>query len=344
MLPSLFRFFRNAPLLAGAFFLTLNLAACKQESSQTDNWVTPDAPAETSPESVEKSSPPADETAATAPEEVVASSGENVRFLSYNLENYLTMRRGKEYLPKPTKEIDALVGLISRQKPDILGICEIGKEEDLKDLQERLKNVGIDLPYSEHTGGRDRTRHLGLLSRYPIIATDSQTDLSYEMEGRDWVISRGILDATVDVEGTSLRLLGVHLKSKRPIEEADQELIRENEARLLRNHANSILEDNPETLLLAYGDFNDTIGSKALSIARGRRNSKKHMPDFYFKDSRGELWTHFWDYQDVYSRFDYVLFSSTLRDKLVGKESHIVDDPAWIDSSDHRALMLVIKP
>ena len=71
---------------------------------------------------------------------------------------------------------------------------------------------------------------------------------------------------------------------------------------------------------------------------------KKHMPDFYFKDSRGELWTHFWDYQDVYSRFDYVLFSSSLREKLVGKKSHIVDDPAWGSASDHRALMLVLKP
>ena len=185
------------------------------------------------------------------------------------------MRRGKEYLPKPEKEIDALVGLIARQKPDILGVCEIGKEADLEDLQKRLKSVGIDLPYSEHTGGRDQTRHLGLLSRFPITDTNSQSDLSYEMEGRNWVISRGILDATVDIKGTPLRLLGVHLKSKRPIPEADQDLIRQNEARLLRDHADSILNEDLGTLLLAYGDFNDTIGSKTLSIARGRRNAKK---------------------------------------------------------------------
>ena len=338
---SLSQFFRSAPLIVGAFFLTLSLSACKEASSRTDTWISSELITETN----EAEAPPSEVQAeAEAPQQVVATSGEEVRFLSYNLENYLTMRRGKEYLPKPQKEIDAVVALIARQKPDILGVCEIGKKKDLDDLQRRLKNAGIDLPFSEHTGGRDKTRHLGLLSKYPIIATDSQTDSSYEMEGREWVISRGILDVTVDIKGTPLRMLGVHLKSKRPIDEADQQLIRENEARLLRDHADEILNEDLETLLLAYGDFNDTIGSKTLSIARGRRNAKRHMPDFYFKDSRGELWTHFWDYQDIYSRFDYVLFSSSLREKIVGKKSYIVDDPAWANASDHRPLMLVLKP
>lgn len=328
--------FKNAPLLVGAFFLVLGALGCKEKNEKTADWVTEPTP--------KVAAEPTEAASDTKSGTKDSSSEEEVRFLSYNLENYLTMRRGSAYLPKPEKEIDALIGVISRQKPDILGVCEIGKEEDLLDLQRRLKNVGIDLPHHEHTGGRDQTRHLGLLSRYPIVATDSKTDLSYEMLGQDWIISRGILDATVDINGTELRLLGVHLKSKREIEEADQELIRQNEARLLRNHADAILDENLDTLLLAYGDFNDTIGSKTISIVRGRRNSKKHMPDFYFKDSRGELWTHFWDYQDVYSRFDYVMFSNSLRDRLVGKKSYIVDDEQWGEASDHRALMLVLKP
>lgn len=338
MLAKTASFFKSAPLWTGALFLSLLFTSCKEKANETSNWVTP-----------EKSEEPAKEAPAAAPEtEEEAdepSTGEELRFLSYNLKNYLTMRRGNAYLPKPEKEIDAVIGLISRQQPDVLGICEIGTEEDLEDLQRRLKNVGIDLPHTEHTGGRDKTRHLALLSRYPIVETNSQRDASYDMNGETWVISRGILDATVEVrEGTRLRFLGVHFKSKREIEEADQEMIRQNEARLLRNHMDAILEENPDTNLLAYGDFNDTIGSKSLSIVRGRRNSKKHMPDFYFKDSRGDLWTHFWNYQDVYSRFDYVLFSDSLRSNLVGKKSYIVDDESWARASDHRALMLVLKP
>ena len=342
---------KNAPILTGAFFLLFATSSCKDQNKDTAQWITEEVEVteveatettpETNPESPPKDSAPK-ATEATA--EPVSSSDDKVRFLSYNLENYLTMRRGKDFTGKPEKEIAGVVGVITRQKPDILGVSEIGKKADLLDLQERLKNAGLDLPYYEHTGGRDKYRHLGLLSRYPIVAANSQSDLSYEMGGQDWVISRGILDATIKVKGTELRFLGVHLKSKREIEEADQELIRENEARLLRDYADTILNEDLETHLIAYGDFNDTIGSKAVSIARGRSNAKKHMPDFYFKDSRGELWTHFWDYQDVYSRIDYVLFSSSVKPMLVGKESHIVDDEQWDQGSDHRALMLVLKP
>ncbi|GHC56736.1 hypothetical protein GCM10007100_24410 [Roseibacillus persicicus] len=338
MRSSLIPFFKNAPLMAGAFFLLFSNVGCKEQSGQTDKWISkPDEKelAASPTEQVEKAEEAAPET---------APGEETVRFLSYNLENYLTMRRGKSYLPKPEKEIDALIGIIARQKPDILGICEIGKEDDLLDLQTRLKNVGIDLPHYEHTGGADDTRHLALLSRYPIVATDSQSDLSFELTGQSRVIGRGILDATVDIGGSELRFLGAHLKSKREIEDADQELIRQAEGRLLREHADAILREKPETMLIAYGDFNDTIGSKTLSIVRGRRNSKTHMPDFYFKDSRGELWTHFWDYQDVYSRFDYVLFSESLKSKLDGKACGIVDDPRWGEASDHRALLFVVRP
>ena len=345
--------FKNAPILTGAFFLLFATCSCKQNNDETAEWITKENPkSESQTDPTETSSEVKTEVAtkATAPEaadattEPASTSEEHVRFLSYNLENYLTMRRGKEYLPKPEKEKAGVVGVILRQKPDILGVQEIGQEKDLLELQERLKKAGLDLPYHEHTGGRDRTRHLGLLSRYPIIATDSQRDLSYEMGGQQWVISRGILDATVDVRGTEFRFLGVHLKSKREIEEADQQLIRENESRLLRDYADTILNENLDTHLIAYGDFNDTIGTKTLSIARGRSNAKKHMPDFYFKDSRGELWTHFWDYQDTYSRIDYVLFSSSVRPMIVGKECHIVDDEQWAAGSDHRALMFVLKP
>ncbi len=324
--------------MVGAFFLALALlTSCKKQSRETADWILPAQEEETV--HYEEPLTTVSEKKARTP------SGDEVRFLSYNLKNYLTMRRGKQYLPKPAEEVSAVIELIAQEKPDILGLCEIGTEDDLRELQRLLKNKGIDLPHSEHTGGRDQTRHLAILSRYPIIQTDSQRNLSYEMTGERWVISRGILDATIEiVAGNQIRFLGVHLKSKREIKEADQELIRQNEARLLRLHMDEILEKEPNTRLLAYGDFNDTIGSRTLSISRGRRNSKKHMADFYFKDSRGELWTHFWDYQDTYARLDYVLFSPNLRSHLVGKKSYIVDHDLWNKASDHRALMLVLTP
>lgn len=326
--------FKKAPFFLGAFFLLFASLSCKDKDQPTADW---------------KSSA---ETSAEAPVEAAANDGQeaktpvgdaSIRFLSYNLKNYLTMRRGKEYAGKPEQEIEALVSLIVAQQPDILGMCEIGTKEDLFDLQDRLKARGIDLPHHEHAGGADEVRHLGFLSRYPIIATNSQNGASYELEGQTRVISRGILDATIDTGTHQLRFLGVHLKSKREVDYADQELIRQNEARLLRNHADSILADNLDAPLIVYGDFNDTIGSTTIKVAKGRSNGRMALADFYFKDSRGDLWTHFWDYQDTYSRFDYVLFSKAVRPMLIGKECHIVDDPLWTKASDHRALLLVLQ-
>lgn len=343
----------NASTLAGAFFLLLVLTGCDRNQDETTSWVgIKETPAPTSVGTDPKAASVVDVVDEAAPAstqkqneaEAKETSGDarDISFVSYNLKNYLTMRRGSSYSGKPEEEIDALIDILVAEKPDILGVSEIGSEKDLLDLQSRLASRGIKLNHHEHTGGADRTRFLGFLSRFPIVDRNSQTDLSYELTGQTRTISRGLLDVTIDTGSRELRFLGVHLKSKRPVDYADQNLVRENEAHLVREHATSILKENPDVLLLTYGDFNDTIGSKTLQILRGRRNSKINMPDHYFKDTRGHLWTHFWDYQDVYSRFDYVLFSSGVRPLINAADSAIVEDPG-MKASDHRALRLMLK-
>jgi len=55
------------------------------------------------------------------------------------------------------------------------------------------------------------------------------------------------------------------------------------------------------------------------------------------------VWTHYWEYQQVYSRFDYVLASRSLRPLFNQKESYIIDSPGWSKASDHRALVSIFK-
>src|SRR4051812_11920522 len=69
-----------------------------------------------------------------------------ITFCSYNLKNYIKMERsvaGKrtDDVGKPEKEITAEVRFLSEIKPDVLGVCEIGTETELKDLQGRLKEA-----------------------------------------------------------------------------------------------------------------------------------------------------------------------------------------------------------
>jgi endonuclease/exonuclease/phosphatase family metal-dependent hydrolase len=337
----------RAPIAIGALFVSTLLVACKEEKPDA-NWSGP---------TVEDASVPRTEAPAPAPEEKapaaepsVASADETgaVRFVGYNLENWLTMDRWVDNrpageLPKPDEEKDAAVKVIAGQHPDILGVCEIGSEDDLADLKARLADAGLDLPHTFHTGGADDVRHLASLSKFPITASEHHRDLTYRLENRTFGMGRGILDVTIETSVGPVRFLGAHLKSKREIPEADQEMMRRAEAHLLRDRADEILREAPETALIVYGDMNDTRQSSAIRTLRGPRNGPLSLKMANLEDSRGEHWTHFWSYQDVYSRFDYILFSPPLLNRMVWDECGVVDTPGTIEASDHRAVTVVFR-
>lgn len=279
-----------------------------------------------------------------------AETSREITFVAYNLENYLKMDRRingekKENAPKPDDEIVHLIRIIKDTAPDVLGVCEIGDEEDVADFTARLKNAGLDLPHQETVKAADDTRRLALFSKFPIVATDPQKDLSYQIDGKELRFQRGILDATLQVTPDyQLRLLGLHLKSKRPIEEADQSVMRLNEASLLRAHIDKILAANPKVNLLAYGDFNETKNEQPIRVIRGKFGTPNFMGDIYLKDKDGYRWTYKWSYADQYSRFDFVFVSPGMYPEILQEKSRIHSDKYWDSASDHRPLVIRIDP
>ena len=344
----------RAPQYVGAFLflsLILLLSSCDEKSS-TPEWGK-SAPAKTTGQEAPK--PTTNPTSPAPPQPSEGGADHELRFLSYNIKNYLTMSRyvdgERKDRRKPAREVDALVEIIVAARPDVLGICEIGTLEDLAELQKKLVEGGLTLEHSEHAGGADTTRQLGLLSRYPIVATNSQgadgslTYNSVDADNRpkEFAMQRGILDATVAAGSQKIRFLGVHLKSKREIPYGHQDLMRRHEAYLLRKHADSILEEDPEALLCVYGDLNDTRRESPVRSIQGPTQSTRYLEPLHHTDSRGHVWTHYWEYQQVYSRFDFVLASRSLRPLFKQKESYIIDSPGWSKASDHRALVSIFK-
>jgi endonuclease/exonuclease/phosphatase family metal-dependent hydrolase len=272
----------------------------------------------------------------------------SLRFIAYNVENWLTMDRyvDNQLLrdkPKPDSEKQAVIRLLSAHKPDVIGLCEIGTAADLAEIQESLKASGLDFPHSHYVGGTDPVRHLGLLSRFPILSTAKPAETEFLLSGQTFGINRGILDATVGVGGKPYRFIGVHFKSKRPIEEADQEEMRVHEARLLRRHVDAILKDDPQARLIVYGDFNDTRPTRTFKTVTGSYNSPDYLTALPAKDSRGHAWTHHWAPHDIYSRIDFVTVSRALRQELDFKASYLIDDPEWDQASDHRAILAIFR-
>lgn len=273
-----------------------------------------------------------------------------VVFCSYNVKNWLFMQRsfGSKDSPlstKPEKEKAKVVEFLTAIRPDILGLCEIGSVEDLKEIQSRLRAEGMDLPHLEHCAGADPTRSLGLLSRFPITGRNSQNRLYYQMGATSFPMQRGILDATVSITPDfQVRFLGVHLKSKRAIPEADESLMRRNEAHLLRLHMDRLFEQEPGAQAVCYGDFNEHRNEPAISAIIGSRASPGYMTDLHLRDAHGLVWTHFWDAADVYGRLDYLFVSRSLRPRVDMKGSYIYTTADFDKASDHRPIVMTIRP
>jgi endonuclease/exonuclease/phosphatase family metal-dependent hydrolase len=338
-----------APSLLGVVFLAvvgITGTSCDPKR-QTPEWDQA-APSLTEPPPAATAAAPAPATLASSKPSATTTPSAGLRFIAYNVENWLNMDRyvDKKNLkdaPKPENEKQAVISLLARHSPDVIGLCEIGQATDLAEIQERLKSAGLNLPHSHYAGGSDPTRHLGLLSRYPIISTARPAETEYRLAGQTFAINRGILDATVQANDKPYRFIGIHLKSKRDSEQGDQEAIRLNEARLLRRHVDSILSQDIKARLIVYGDFNDTRASAPLKLITGNFNDPDYLTAIPAKDSRNDAWTHHWAPHDIYSRIDLIMASQGIRQDVDFQAARIIDDPDWNIGSDHRAILAVFR-
>lgn len=271
-------------------------------------------------------------------------------FVHYNLENYLRMSRkvGKRMVPdapKPEKEVAALVGAIKSLKPDILGVAEMGDQKMLADFQARLRKAGLDFPHLEWVRGEEGgERHLALLSKFPIVARDSQSDVPVDLDGRRFRMGRGILDVTVQVAPEyRLRLIGLHLKSKRAVPMYDQQKFRAKEAVVVRSHLDKILSADPGQNLLLFGDLNDTKNEFPIHEILGAPRSPTGLRDLSLRDRDGLTWTHFWDHADVYSRIDFLMANRGLWPEIQQSRSGIGNSRDTHDASDHRPIYTTIR-
>lgn len=277
-----------------------------------------------------------------------ARAGEPFTVLAYNVANWLVTDRfvdGRrvDAAPKPEAEKNAVVEIIAAHRPAIVGVVEIGDRNELADLRARLKARGLDYPHSEWHEGLDTARHVALLSRFPIVERNSR-HVTFNLNGQPQGIQRGILDVTVEVApGQRLRLIGLHLKSRRPVPEYDEAALRAREAWHVRQHVDAILKKDPATRLLLFGDLNDTKNTYPIREILGPRNGPTSLTDILLKDSRGERWTHYWRTADEYSRIDFLLASRALLPAVVREKSGINDAPNWLDASDHRAIYVTIN-
>ena len=279
-----------------------------------------------------------------------AAAADRFSVATFNVENYLAVPvPGRTTKPAEAKARvrDTLLAV----RADILAVQEMGGTNALLELRAALAAGGWQYPHWEHVSGHDPHIHVALLSRFPIVARRAHTDDNFLLQGRRFHVSRGFLEADLQVGPSSrVTVMVAHLKSKRPVPEADQAELREQEARLLREKIDAHLNARPDAPLLVLGDFNDTRAAKPVRILIGRGRTAlvdvrpeeafRVQPDAPFQRSAANItWTYFYAREDTYSRFDYVLVNRVLADRLVPEQTCVVALPWWRVASDHRPVL-----
>ena len=271
--------------------------------------------------------------------------GETIRVASYNVENYLVMDRmvsgrWQEDYPKPLKERRIVRSVINQTNPDVLAIQEIGERVYLDELWQDLNNTnGTQFKYCAWLPGFEEgeQRHLALLSKIPFTLVKNSPDLSFKYFEVRRSPSRGLLEAEFEIGGQKWTLFNLHLKSKwteRP-DDPEASIRREKEARTIRDYIRSKYPPYKDPSYVVLGDFNDHKNSAPLRRFLQVNNSELTKM-IQCQDKRGHFWTHYWDKQDTYSRFDYLLASPMLHKKLVPESPRIGDFHLCLHGSDHR--------
>jgi len=273
-----------------------------------------------------------------------------IRVATYNLDNYLVMDR---YLndrwypayPKPESEKFIIRRSIHEVSPDILVLQEMGPKEFLGELRSDLAREGLDYAHAVHLEGPDRNRHLALLSKLEPKDVRKHTDLDFKyLDGRERV-KRGMLEISFDLgDGDFFKVFVVHLKSRytENKEDPESELRRVREAEACRNR---IIERTQELGMHRYmivGDFNDHPASSTMRrfYRRGDLQIGRLLPA---ADSRGDVWTYFYEKQGQYSSIDGFVLSAELLPLVKNGRAHIIDTPGVMKGSDHRMLYLDLK-
>ena len=290
----------------------------------------------------------------------------------WNIENFGATDRmvdGQkvESAMKPQAEIDAVVAILQRLHPDLLGVAEVVRAPDdryLKLLQTLLSRQGLDYPYYSTAHGEDPRIQAVLFSRFPIQSEAPFTDdvfpvtlvspsTGMKMESR-FRVGRGFVNAEVEVApGVSIQVMLAHLKSRRAEpgvvgEEpglGGDETVRAHEAQLLRRHIDDFVRDHPGADLLVMGDMNDTPTSKALRPLLGTPESPSPVRDLPLTDRFGDWWTEYFEPPKTYDRIDYIFATPSLYRRFLPKESYLYrpneGDATQYDTysaSDHRPL------
>ena len=202
-------------------------------------------------------------------------AGETFRVAAYNVENYLDQPTETRPHVKSAEAKAKIRESIKAMNPDVLALEEMGTTNALLELRASLKADELDFPFWEHVSGADTNIHVAVLSKFPIVARHPHTNETFLLDGRRFRVSRGFAEVEIQAgKDFTFTLIAAHLKSRRPVPDADEAEERLAESKVLRGIIDKHFKVNPDAKLIVLGDFNDTKDSDSTKEIIGRGKFK----------------------------------------------------------------------
>jgi len=281
---------------------------------------------------------------------------ETFRVAAYNVENYLDQPTESRPHVKSAEAKAKIRESIEAMNPDVLALEEMGTTNALLELRASLKTEGQDFPFWEHVSGADTNIHVAVLSKFPIIARHPHTNDEFLLDGNRFRVSRGFAEVEIQAATNfTFTLIAAHLKSRRPVPDADEAEERLAEAKVLRGIIDNHFKADPNAKLIVLGDFNDTKDSDSTKeiIGRGKfkladtrpaeRNGDNAPAAPPYFEPRNVAWTYFYGADDTYARIDYILLSPAMARDWVKAGTYIPTIPNWGIGSDHRPIVATFE-
>jgi endonuclease/exonuclease/phosphatase family metal-dependent hydrolase len=169
-------------------------------------------------------------------------------------------------------------------------------------------------------------------------------------------VERGFTEVEIEAATNyTFTLIVAHLKSRRPLPDADETEERLAEAKILRGIVDEHFKADPDARLVVLGDFNDVKDSDSVReiIGRGKfkltdtrpaeRNGDNAPAEKSNYDSRNVTWTEYYGKEDAYTRMDYIFISPALTRDWVKEQTYISTIPNWGIGSDHRPIVAAFE-
>jgi endonuclease/exonuclease/phosphatase family metal-dependent hydrolase len=279
--------------------------------------------------------------------QIAQAAPQTFRVATYNVESYLDEPVARRKAKSPEAKAKVCENILAI-KPDVIALEEMGTTNALMELQQSLKNRGVDLPFWEHVYGHDSAIHLAILSRFPIASSHPHTNEAFMLGAHLRQVGRGFAEVEIAVNDKyHFTLLTAHLKSRVVSKVADEAEVRLQEATLLRKIVEARLAANPELNLIVCGDFNDVRDSDTIKMVVGHganplfdlRPAEKPHPFHMASDEHAVTWTHHFPQEDNYSRIDYIFVSRGMAHEWLNEETYVFSAPDWGIASDHRPVV-----